>query len=62
MLSDYTGPGTEDTTEKKTEFSHYRADLPKMVTYLLFEVWNIRGQDNIKSTAKSKEFRSRAKS
>ena len=62
MLSDYTGPGTEDTTEKKAEFSHYRADLPKMVTYLLFEVWNIRGQDNIKSTANSKGFRSRAKS
>lgn len=51
MLSDYTRPGTEDTKEK-TEFSHYRADLPKMVTYLLFEVWNIRGQDNIKSTVK----------
>ena len=62
MLSNYTGPGTEDTTEKKAEFSHYRADLPKMVTYLLFEVWNIRGQDNIKSTANSKGFRSRAKS
>ena len=61
-MSDYTGPGTEDTTEKKAEFSHYRADLPKMVTYLLFEVWNIRGQDNIKSTVKSEEFRSRAKS
>ena len=61
MLSDYTRPGTEDTKEK-TEFSHYRADLPKMVTYLLFEVWNIRGQDNIKSTVKSEEFRSRAKS
>ena len=61
MLSDYTRPGTEDTKEK-TEFSHYRADLPKMVTYLLFEVWNIRGQDNIKSTANSKGFRSRAKS
>ena len=52
MLSDYTGPGTEDTTEKKTEFSHYRADLPNTVTGLLFEVWNIRGQDNIKSTIK----------
>ena len=62
MLNDYTGPGTEDTTEKKTEFSHYRADLPKMVTYLLLEVWNISGQDNIKFNVKSKKFRSRAKS
>ena len=44
--------GCESWTIKKTEFSHYRADLPNTVTGLLFEVWNIRGQDNIKSTIK----------
>lgn len=36
LLRDYTGPGAEDTTENTKESSCYRADLPKIVTYLLF--------------------------
>lgn len=42
-MDDYTGPGAEDATESKTESSYNTADLPKMVTYLLFKVWKFEG-------------------
>lgn len=42
VLSDYAGPGAEDTTEDKLGSSYYRADLSK-VTYLLFKDQSVEG-------------------